>query len=277
MRRRYLVADQNYLRAPELEALLTTDPSVRVIFPDLGFLEMAKGEQQELTVRHSLRILAKFPSRVKLARSVGQALRHELDTKRAVAGLIAPRASTKIVREVLACLATDPDTTAVKRLLDQPAEYITWLKHIFLDHVDNKDRALLLVEATRHDTGADFVKQVRSGQASFEERVNFVAERVPSMLLSVLVEDRFGFSAEKAKVFVRRKPLLLRYFYLNVWAALDWEEMGRLEGLSPEKVSNDYLDREYIIAATYFDGLLTKDTRMNTAYEALTQLLQRRV
>ena len=70
---------------------------------------------------------------------------------------------------------------------------------------------------------------------------------------------------------------MLRYFYLNMWALLDWEEQGRLEGLSPKKVTNDYLDREYVLAATYFDGLLTKEDRMNVAYRAMQQLLQRRV
>ena len=276
IRKQYFVVDQNYLRTLELETLLAADPSVRVILPDLAFLEMAKGEHQELTVRQNLRVLAQFPGRVKVARSVGQALRQELDTRKATSGLMAPIASTKIVREVLGCLAADPETAAIKRLLDQPTAHVDWLKRTFLDDEDNKSRALLLVEAIKIDTGAAFARDVRSAKASFEDRLDFVAEQGPSKLLSALTGSKIGFPLEKARIFLRSKSMLLRYFYLNLWNALDWEAMGRLEGLSPKKVTNDYMDREYVLSATYFDGLLSKDRQVSAAFKALKLLLLRR-
>jgi hypothetical protein len=172
MRRRYLVADQNYLRAPELEALLCTDPSVRIVLPDLGFFEMAKNDHKELTVRLSLRTLARYPRRVNVARAIGQALRQEIDTKTAVAGLLAPSESTKVVREVLVCLAADLETTAVKRLLNQTPEHADWLKRTFLDHDDNKARALSLVEAVKIEAEAAFAKKVRSGPANLNSAIS---------------------------------------------------------------------------------------------------------
>jgi hypothetical protein len=46
MHHRLLVVDQSYLRSPELERVLS-DNSNRVVLPDLGFFEMAKGEEAE--------------------------------------------------------------------------------------------------------------------------------------------------------------------------------------------------------------------------------------
>jgi hypothetical protein len=277
MRHRYLVADQNYLRSPELQSLLDSDPALKVVLPDLGFFEMAKGDRAELTVRLSLRTLSQYPKRILLARAVGQAMRFELDHKRPIPGMAAPRRLTKLVQEVLEDLRLDPDTSAVSKLLDQPPEQLEWLKRQYLDHEDNKARALELLQSTKTGPDAEFVRRVRSGRSTFEERLEHVSERAPSMLYSVLVEKQFSFSRERALHFIRTKPLLLRYFYLNMWALLDWEEKGRLEGLSPKKVTNDYLDREYVLAASYFDGLLTKEEPMNVAYRAMSLLLQRRV
>ncbi len=73
-----------------------------------------------------------------------------------------------------------------------------------------------------------------------------------SLLVGTLTD--YGFSREQAMAFAKKKPMLLRYFYLKVWTCLAWEKQGRLESLGAEKVSNDLLDHEYVLAGTFLMG-----------------------
>lgn len=120
----------------------------------------------------------------------------------------------------------------------------------------------------------EFAKRIRGARASFDERIAFIQEKTPSLLTGVLGEN--GFSHGKAINLIRKKPMLLRYFYVKLWTCLVWEEQGRLEGLEPKKVSNDLIDHEYVLAATFFHGVLSDEPKVNEAYEAVSRLLTTR-
>ena len=121
----------------------------------------------------------------------------------------------------------------------------------------------------------EFAKRVRGSQATREEWLDFVRMKALSLVAGVLQDN--GFSLQRAMVFIRTRPMLVRYFYLKVWTCLVWEEQGRLEGLGEKKVSNDLLDHEYVLAATFFDGVLSNEPKVNDAYSAVKLLLETRV
>lgn len=271
MRHTYLVTDQNYLRTPQLEQLLTTHPSTRIVLPDLAMFEMTKPDERELTVRLSLATLSKFADRVFVSRAIGECLRYELKHVQPVTGYMLFREATLFLRRVLKAIASGASNAEFERVIYDPENHLSDLRRDYLDHDSNKQRSLELVEATKHEMTAGFAKRVRGKRATREEKIDFVREKAPSLLVRVLTEN--GFSRERAVNLARRKSMLLRYFYVNLWACLDWEEQGRLEGLGPEKVSNDLLDREYVLSASFFDGVLSSETRVNDAYAATTHLL----
>lgn len=238
-------------------------------------LEMAKPDERELNIRLSLATLSRYAHRVFVSRAIGECLRHELERVQSVSGHMLFREATQFFRQVLDAVATGVTNAAFERVLHDPGNHLFDLKRDYLDHDANKRRSLELVEATKLEMSTQFARRVRGKQATWEQKIAFVREKAPSLLLSVLQENNF--SREQALNFLRKKPMLLRYFFANLWACLDWEEQGRLEGLGSKKVSNDLLDREYVLSATFFDGILSCDARVNRAYAATVQMLTSKV
>ena len=275
--KKYYVVDQNYLRKDELAQMLTAQPCMRIIIPDLAFLEMTKGSNQELTLRKSLSVLSRFASRVFVCRSIGWSLKQELDQLKPTKNLLSGMdLETSLLRSVLNSLQRDPESAEVERLLHQSEEHLQRLHADYYDHDNNKSRAILLVDSLKRDTSANFMSKIRSNNVTIEERMNFVSEKSTELLLEALCGNRFNIPIQVAKKYIRLKPMQLRFYYLSIWLALDWTESGRVEGMNSSKVTNDYLDREYILSATYFNELLTKEKRMKVAYEALSRFLQNR-
>jgi hypothetical protein len=116
-----------------------------------------------------------------------------------------------------------------ERVIEDPEDHLSDLKRDYLDHQSNKQSSLELVEATKREMTDEFAKRIRGKRATWEEKIAFVREKAPSLLVHVLSDN--GFTREKAVTLARKKSMLLRYFYVNLWACLDWEEQGRLEGL----------------------------------------------
>lgn len=275
MQLRYLVVDQNFLRADELRSQLVSDPSLCIVLPDLAFLEITKNERWELTLRLSLAVLAAYRQRVFVGRSVSESLRYELGHGKPVTGHMTHREATRYVREILASVESGTEGEGIARIRSNPDNHLQELQRDYLDHGANKLHASKLVDATKLLAPSAFAKRVRGSRASREERLEFLAKQAPSILVGVLMDN--GFSRERAISFARKKPMLLRYFYLKMWASIDWLEMGRLEGLGEKKVTNDLLDHEYVLTATFFDGVLSKERKVNDAYHDLMHLLSGRV
>lgn len=273
MSRRYFVVDQNYLRTQSLQELLQGQPEVRLVVPDLAMFEMTKSDNREVTVRLSLATLAQYPSRVFVSRSMSECLKYELGTQRPVNGHLLFRDATQFLRNVLHSVSTGVSNSDYKKVIHDSGDHLSGLKRDYLDHDANKARVLELVDGTKQGMTAEFASRVRGAKATFDEKISFVETKAISLLGGILAEE--GMSQQKAMNFIRRRPMLLRYFYLKLWACLTWEEQGRIEGLGVKKVSNDLIDHEYVLAATFFNGVLSNESQVNEAYAAVCCLLKR--
>lgn len=275
MRHTYFVIDQNYLRAPQLEELLATQPRTRIVVPDLAMFEMTKSSERALTVRSSLATLAKYADRVFVSRTIGECLKYELEHAQPVTGHMLFREATHFLRRVLSAVVTGRENPEFERVIHDPENCLLDLNQDYLDHDSNKQRSLELVDATKSEMTAEFAKRIRGRRVAREEKIAFIREKAPSLLIYVLEDN--GFTREKACHLVRKESMLLRYFYVKLWACLDWAEHGRLDNLGAVKVSNDLLDQQYVLSATFFDGVLSCDARVNDAYLATMNLLAVRV
>ena len=275
MRHQYLVVDQNFLRTAALRNVLVERPNVQLVLPDLAMLEMTKPDERELTVALSLETIARYPGRLFVSRAMSECLKYELTTGRSVAGHLLFRPATAFLRTVLLAVESGIPNDQYRRVIDDPENHLSALKRAYLNHTENKSRSLELLAETKRQMSIEFAKRVRASRATREEWIDFVRTKALSLLAGVLQDN--GFSLERAMAFIRTRPMLVRYFYLKVWTCLVWEEQGRLEGLGAKKVSNDLLDHEYVLAATFFDGVPSDEPKVNDAYGAVTLLLETRV
>lgn len=235
--------------------------------------EMAKSRNRELTIKLSLEILAQQPSRVFVSRALSDCLTYELHSKVAVVGHLIDRDATNFLRRILAAIATGFPNSEYDQVISDPENHMSGMRRDYLDHDANKSRSLELVDETKRSMTAEFAKRLRGSRATTREKIDFIYEKAPSLLAGVLEDN--GFSRQKAIQLFRQKPMLLRYFFVKLWACLSWEEQGRIQGLGPAKVSNDLIDHEYVLAATFFNGVLSDEPAVNEAYAVVQELLAR--
>ena len=273
MLKRYLVVDQNFLRKPDLKAIAESEQNARFVLPDVALIEMCKSPQWESTLRGSLSILSAYPNRTRVSMSVGEAINGEIETQRSIAGHLLPREFIPLFSELLSVLSAGTPSQTLARIVQQIASIQASLAASELNHEQNKQSAEALINATKSIVTDEQTKSLRNGSMNRDERLNFIFRKAPFVL-----EDFFrqaNFSTGRARGFLKTKPLILRHTYLKMWASLDWIAKGGFDGLLPERATNEAMDHDYVLLATFFDGILSKESKVNEAYQDLCQLLRR--
>lgn len=71
-----------------------------------------------------------------------------------------------------------------------------------------------------------------------------------------------------------RNTYLFRYSLCCYLLVLDWLEKGGLNNSNVEKIRNDLIDMSYAAYATFFDGILSKDVKLNRIYKIAFYFLE---
>lgn len=116
MIKRFYVIDQSYFRDDRLNELLGNHPEIKILIPDVAFVEMAKSTQWESTFRKSLQTLSQYASRCTSIISVSEAIRYEIKSKRSVDGHLTCREFTPYLRKLLIELNSGKDGNAIRML-----------------------------------------------------------------------------------------------------------------------------------------------------------------
>lgn len=275
MTKRYIVLDQNTLRKPYLEKLIVDDPSIRIILPDMAFLEMTKTPQWELTLRNSLACLAMYPQRVHVCLSVNEALKRELANLKPINGHMMHHEATSFLRNLLEGFRTNTPSLSLERIRENPNRQIDELKRQHLNHSENKERMAGIIYATAAMLPEETKKRLRSDKVERNEWLQLVQVIGMSLLPDILAEN--GIERHKSAQFIRQCPMTLRYMFLKVWRCLRWLRDRGFDSQPPKAVTNDEFDDQYILAATFFQDLLSEDKIVNEAYGYLRDLITKLV
>lgn len=271
MPRKQILLDQNYLRSDELRDAIARDSSVRFIFPDEALLEMCKSEHWELILTRSLTILSAAPSRVRMTTSMGVGLAWESQNKKSIAGRLVDVEATEFLREILMGVSRGEVSNGVTVMRERMSLAQTEVREEEFNHVENKKRLLTLVESSREFLRPDFQKRLRAGAATRDEVREAVRSIAPEVLGSYCASA--GFSREKAKVFLASKPLTLRFAYAGLLNTFSWLARGGVMSYAGERATNDAVDRNYAVLASFFDGFWSKDVKAAALYEDIARII----
>jgi hypothetical protein len=270
--KRYLVLDQNYLRSPELAELVDRERQTHFVLPDMAFLEMTKSAEWESTLKRSLSILSKVPQRVHAAHSVNDALGLELKTEKSVAGRMMFPVATEFIRRLLKWVATGQENDAIQRIRDEPAAQRASLHADYLNHPENKQQLAGLIQGIDSSIPEVVQKRLRANRVDPHEYLQIARSLWTDIAYGVLLDRKVD--SNRARQYLKQRPVYSRYIFLNVWYCMGWVARGGFESLPDKGVTNEFLDHQYVITASCFHGLLTKETRANEAYSALTSALR---
>ncbi|MEE9355442.1 MAG: hypothetical protein V3U75_07610 [Methylococcaceae bacterium] len=272
MQKKFLIIDQGYYRDNNLASLVVNDPQVRFIIPDVAFIEMCKSNSWENTIRQSLKFLSGAPNRVYAGISVGEAIRFEIKNRQSSNGHLICRRFTPIVRSLLKEIRSGINGSAFAKFHSEVGIIREELTKEALNHQQNLMTLTELVEATRDSLEKDILKSLRNGSITGEEITKLALLSAPNLMSQFF--EMVNFPKNRITSFLKTKPLAFRLILLIFWWSLDWIAQGGLESLPAKKATNDFLDQEYVLIATFFHGILSKDNRINQAYKAMQCMLK---
>lgn len=275
MTKKYVVVDQNVLRKTSLEELVNCEPKTHFVVPDVAIIEMTKSEQWESTLLNSLRTLATVPHRVHAAWSVNNALQMELRSLKSISGHMLNLDATSLLRAMLLWVATGNESAAIKGILSNTPNSRRVLAYDHLDHADNKNGVEELIEATKRFIPSDLQKKMRGQKVTRNERLDIIFDIATGLLPQILSERNIP--RGRAIAFMKTRPIVLRYLLTYVWYCTHWITHGGFESFRDSDVTNDRLDQQYVITASFFDDLLTGDNHAKDSFNDLTELLKRKI
>jgi hypothetical protein len=278
MPKQFIVLDQNILREDRkspLKEWLDTRSDMRYVLPDLAFLEMTKTVQWESTLSNSLRLLSHYPARVHVCYSVNEGLDFELTRLRSINGHMLHPKATAFVRNLLDSVRNETDGYALDRIRSDPENHREALAKDHLDHTQNKLSLCELIKETKNSLSDDIQKCLRANKVTDSERLQIIYKIVVDLLPQILAEN--GVSYARARAFMKHKPLILRYLFLKVWYNIYWIGKGGIDSFPEKDVSNEELDKQYVLSASFFHGILSNDNRVNDSYRDLCILLKMKI
>jgi len=218
------VLDQNYLRAEELENLIAAEPHSKFEIPDIALVEMCKGDSWRETIKRSFAILSACPGRVSHSLSVGEGLSYELEHGKSIEGKLLPRDFRGFTRAILANVAEGGDGNAIDMIRAKILDAQRDIHLAELNHLNNKQCLLQRVGSIEAVLAGEPLRMLRSGKASREDRLALIRNVSLDLCSTVLIDN--GFSRNKVRMLLKQKPLILRFFCVNVRHCVDWAARG---------------------------------------------------
>ena len=268
------VIDMNFLQDESLVARIKDQHNSRFIIPEVAFVEMCKHENCLLIIRLALQNFSEIRDRIEVSISVSEAMRREVKT---FVGIreeqLVSVGFTDSVREMISDLAKkeqELDETIKSRF----GVVRDRLLSEDLNAVEVKRNSKIYMNLARQGVAPQVNVALRKpdlSQARFLCLVQWMAETL--FRLAVKSINKYVSEATVNR-FVNEKPIYLRYYYLLVrHALLGLKNGGDISAMKAENELNNYLDMDYVIIASYFDGVLSSDKKMLNADRDLRTIL----
>jgi hypothetical protein len=254
--------DMNVLRSDALEQRIRTEPDALFVLPDTAFVEMLKHDKKwEATMHGSLARLVPIVDRTFVAMSVSEALRFEL------VGSPADRDSLlaldqRPMREMI-CAIADRDDRRAAEIRGQIQELRPRLMAEQINADAEKRKVMGLVQTLAKALKPSEADDLRAGRM----------ERSAILALILRRCERMRKCCGVPEALVSAVPMAVRIILLEFWNMLEWTRLGGLDGANPSKNLNDRFDREYVVVGSFFDAMLTQDTKARNADNDLRRML----
>jgi len=270
----YIVLDQNPCRKRAVMAALfrrCRENKLGILLPDTAIYEFSKGSQAYDTWRRSLEHLCTQPELVFAGRSLGKMMAHEISTGQPLQDVVDHEVTLQF-RQMLSGLQVGNDAR-MKRALSKIARIIDTEKALRERHDENKSIVLKLRDHWKKSLPDADLKSLRNDNR--ETFVRILAElETAAIVFEAAKHD--GCTDASASV-LTLGPSVYGHVVLGLAAlALDWLAQGGIDGIAPEKITNDYHDLDYICTASFCTDLVTEDRRANRIYSGMIEALERR-
>jgi hypothetical protein len=253
------IIDANYFQAPELETYLSSSKANFVVFCDFASFEAYKGNALK-SIFKSIEIVSNFPDQVIVLKSTREVVSLTLTSNNPF--LLEEREQTEGFRDF--CLGVRLAISGNEELKGQIIEKGIKASELSVTFRDNAAKiAGGIVELT---------KSFKIGHLqAIKKRGIYPADLCDKVIKDILLVSALLFSKYSSINHIPQAAQLRNSFAFRLAIcayilALRWISDGGPATVSMDKLNNDIVDMHYIAYATYFDGLLSRDRKMNEIY-----------
>ena len=254
------IIDANYFQDPELEKYLGSSKEHFVVFCDYASMELYKCNALK-SIFKSIKILSDFPDQIIVLKSTRDVVSLTLSSKDAAQ--LEDSAQTKGFKEfcfgVRLAMSGNEGWKAqiIEKGTQASANFVT-----FRDHAATVARGI--IELTK-EFRPDHLRVIR-------KREVYPADLLEKMIsdilwITVLLSSKHPDVDQIPQAAQLRDSYFLRFAVSAYTLLIRWISDGGPATVGLDKLRNDLVDMNYIAYATYFDGLLSRDRKMNEIYE----------
>jgi len=265
------VMDQNYFRDADLQRRLenaTEDDEFAMT--DYAFIEMFKSPEWELTSRQSLAAIATHPERIITYRPPSDVLRSELTTRTPTVewNSLVDAPLTERMREYLRELAevgqSGPRHSIVSSMIAAAQSGIAVQQQ---NHEVNLQLLQNGVRTHQELLQGPTLDDLRAGRMPDRTRIQLAIRIATVSARTLLLED--GATELQANDFLASDSFLLRSQVSFCLLVIDKVSHGGINGMRPDRATNELMDIDYALFGSYCDGVLTREATVTRHHELL--------
>ena len=252
------IVDVNYLRDLRLKEYFEEDKNNFIIFTDFACMECYKGRSLA-NIKNSLEIVSDFSEQVLVLKNTGAVIKEDLSRSQHNDIFIDQDQTAGFH---IFCIgvkkASEGDSFFARQLLEK-SELAS------MDIEKKKEFAGLVlkgIEQFNKGLDQDFIKVLRSGKPWTSSEYEYIWRMVFE-----LCKLMFKKHNELPNKYTFARHYIFRYSLSCYLLALKWLSEGGWHSYSQEDMRNDLIDMSYVAYATYFDGILSKDKKINELHE----------
>jgi hypothetical protein len=262
------IIDANYFRDPALVDYLESDRENKVVFCDYACMEAYKGNAIE-NISRSIEIVSRFPDQVVVLKGTRDVVKLTLLDN--YIELLEDSVQTGGFKIFCSCVkrATQGDVMLTKQILDNGREAS--------DHFAKMRKDALLVAAGIKEYTKSYKSEhllaLKKKEELKPEVINIIIKDI--MLLAATLFQNHPDVEEITQVpFSQVKNSFIFRFAISAYLLnLRWISDGGVENVPLERLRNDAVDMVYVTYATFFDGLLTQDKKMDEIYQETRSII----
>ncbi len=263
-----VVVDSNALQSDDLRLFLAASGAHKAVLTDYAWMEAYKGNSVE-SITKSMAVLCEFPSQVVILKGTKEVGALDARAPGVAKRMIWPKSHGEFQKTAeglrqaqLGDLRTIAQIVRHGKAADEQMQKVlsdaSVLLPVFAD----------LMTLFTDDEIAIIRK--RSGTLDIGRKFLIIADQLFRNLVSGH-PGRPRNPSHNSKI----NTFLYRYSLAGTIYLLEWIRHGGQMGTRPERIRNDLVDLNFAVFGTYFDGLMTADSRLLNLYIGLRVFLKK--
>jgi hypothetical protein len=265
------VIDTNYLRRPDLAtALQSAAPGDRFVLSDTAVLETMKNAKWESTARRSFQIIAQHPQKIWLAKAPGDLLRAELATGQEMQDItdLPMSGGFRSLLQEIASGVVGPDMAYAR---SNAAAAQTTLAQQQQNHAANLQGLRFAFDDIRSSIDIAGYRRIADPQQKKLVRLHRIKTLAQASIRKLA--DLEGKSAEPGNALANGRGILLRYQIGYYCLGFKWAVNNGLDSFPAERATNEIMDLDHALIATYFDAILTEEASVRELRQDILDVL----